>query len=227
MRAFMQGVAAVAIVIGFGGGCAARTMPFLNDPIQNMSTAQIQAAVQSLTFDECRKRERTSKTSIPPRPRTRVEICAVTGGENAGGPSTPTTGVWVARMINLGADTTDRWELRPGSYESWIVVYGPAPVKYAIVEIPSMPSTESPRMIVSAGNYRACGHPQVPSHARANFGNCNDHPRDHYFPGDSRFRRTASFLRDALLPKKLLAQGPGSLDGPAWIDCGGDCCVTD
>lgn len=225
MRVLMQGMAAVAIVVGFGGGCAAR-MPFLNNPIQSMTTAQIQAAVQSLTFDECRKRNRTSEGG-PPTPPTKVEICAVSGGQNAGGSSTPSTGVWVARMINMGVHVTDMWELRPGDYESWIIAYGPVPVKYAIVEIPSLSSTESPRMIVSGGNYKHCGHTKIPSHARANFGNCNDHPRDKYLPADTRLRRTALLLRDALLPKKLFAQTPGSLDGPAWIDCGGDCCVTD
>ncbi|MBA3580434.1 MAG: hypothetical protein H0W42_10665 [Gemmatimonadaceae bacterium] len=133
-------------------------------------------------------------------------------------------------MINTGSTATDRWELKPGAYQSWIVAYGPAPVKYAIVEIPSTGTTQAPRMIVSAGTYRACGHPKVPSHARASFGNCADYPgraNDPPDPAPSALRRGLSHLRSTFLPKALFAQGPGSLDGPAWIDCGGDCCVAD
>ena len=218
-------VAGAAVLLA--GGCSP-SMPVLGSRIGAMSGESIRAAVSTLTFGECRTLPRTAAGTAPGV--TRLQICAVNGGENAGGPSTPANGVWVARIVNKGSLPDRRWELNPGNYESWIVAYGPAPVKYAIVEVSTVSPTDPPKIIVMDGVYHHCGHTPTAPRARASFGTCQDHPAGPNDPPDpptSPVRRAFNQLRSMLLPAALHAQGAGRLDGPAWIDCGGDCCTTD
>lgn len=227
MRIVKAGVAAVATVL-LAGGCSP-SMPVLGARIDAMSGESIRAAVSTLSFGECKTRPRTAAGTVPAV--TRLQICAVNGGQNAGGPNTPANGVWVARIVNKGSLPDQRWKLNPGAYESWIVAYGPAPVKYAIVEISTAAPGDPPRVIVMDGVYHHCGHPNMPSSARANFGTCGDNPRNEGVPDppQSAVQRGFNQLRLALVPKTARAQPPssGMLDGPAWIDCGGDCCTTE
>lgn len=221
-----KGIVAVAVVV-LAAGCTP-SMPVLGTRIDVMSGESIRAAVSALGFGECRTLPRTAVGTAPGV--TRLQICAVDGGENAGGPSTPVNGVWVARIVNKGSLPDKRWQLKPGAYESWIVAYGPAPVKYAIVEISTQSPADPPRMIVMNGVYHHCGHRPMPPRARASFGNCQDNPGGPSDPPDlssSPVRGALNRFRSALLPSTLHAQPSGRLDGPAWIDCGGDCCTTD
>lgn len=227
MRIIKAGIVAVATVV-LAAGCSP-SMPVLGTRIDVMSGESIRAAVSTLTFGECRTRPRTA-VGTAPSSVTRLQICAVNGGENAGGPNTPANGVWVARMVNKGPLPDVRWELRPGAYESWIVAYGPAPVKYAIVEVSTQSPTDPPRVVVMDGVYHHCGHAPKPPRARASFGKCEDYPAGENDPpdrGTSAPRRALNQLRSVLLPSPLHAKSSMSLDGPAWIDCGGDCCTTE
>lgn len=227
VRVFNGGVAVIATVL-LAGGCSP-SMPELGARIDAMSGESIRTAVSALSFGECRTLPRTAVGMVPGQV-TRLQICAIDGGENAGGSSTPANGVWVARIVNKGGLPDKRWELKPGAYESWIVAYGPAPVKYAIVEISTTSPSDPPRMIVMDGVYHHCGHPPKSPRARASFGTCADNPGTAADPPDasqSAMRRGLNQLRSSLLPKTLAAQGAGRLVGPAWIDCGGDCCTTD
>lgn len=227
MRIINGGIFAIAAVL-LVAGCTP-SMPVLGTRIDAMSGASIRAAVSTLRFGECRTRPRTAE-GMAPGAVTRLQICAVEGGQNAGGPSTPANGVWVARIVNKGSLPDRRWKLRPDStFESWIVVYGPAPVKYAIVEVSTL-TTDPPKIIVMDGVYHHCNHPPMPPRARASFGTCQDNPagpNDAPDPTTSPVRGALNQLRSALLPAALQAQASGRLDGPAWIDCGGDCCTTD
>lgn len=234
MHVLMRGVAVGATVMA--AGACNRPMPLLDQKVNAMSSSAIRASVDRLQFGECRTRPRTAHGTVPGQ-RTRLQICAVKGGEFAGGPSTPANGVWVARIVNKGVLPDRRWQLNPGDFESWIVVYGPAPVKYAIVEVSTTSPSGPPRVVVMDGVYHHCGHvhvPPRPPQARASFGTCQDHPAGPGDPPDSTsagsapaLRRGLTLLRDVFLPKTVNAQGPGLLDGPGWIDCGGDCCTTD
>ncbi len=226
MSFFRAAVAGVTTIV-LAGACTPPT-PVLGARVDTMSGETLRTAVARLNFGECRTLPRTAKGTTPGV--TRLQICIVDGGQNAGGPSTPANGVWVARIVNKGSLPDLRWELNPGNYESWIVAYGPAPVKYAIIELSTTSPTDPPRVIKMDGVYHHCGHTKRPSKARANFGNCQDNvngPTDPPDPAPSRAQRTLSKLGASFLPKTLLAQGNSRLDGPAWIDCGGDCCTTD
>lgn len=227
MRIIKTGSVAVAGALLLGG--CTPPMPVLGARIDAMSATSIHAAVSGLGFGECRTLPRSAEGTAPGGV-TRLQICAVNGGQNAGGPNTPANGVWVARIVNKGSLPDSRWKLQPGAYESWIVAYGPAPVKYAIVEISTASPSDPPRMIVMDGVYHRCGHTPKPPRARASFGNCNDHPggpNDPPDPAPSPVRGALNQLRSMLLPATLHAQSSGRLTGPAWIDCGGDCCTTD
>lgn len=219
----IQGSAAIAVVV-IVTGCTPPT-PLVGSSVESMSGAALAASVANVKFGECKTEARTAQSTVPAR--TPVQICAVEGGQFAGGPTTPPNGVWVARMVNRGNLPTKRWGLRPGPYETWIAAFK-YPTRYSMVEMSTASPTDPPRIIVADGNYRHCGHPIQPPRARARFGNCEDHPRD--IPADpatSAVGRGLTWLRSTVMPKTLLAQGGGTLDGPAWIDCGGDCCVTD
>ena len=223
MRVWVQGVAALAAGV-ITAGCT-RSAPVLGTSVDAMSAEALRASVSGAKFGECKTEPRTAQSTAPAR--TPVQICAVEGGQFAGGPSTPVNGVWVARMVNLGNLPTKRWGLKPGPYETWIAAFK-YPTRYAMVEMSTASPTDPPRIIIADGNYRHCNHAIQPPRARARFGNCEDHPRD--IPPDpaaSAVRRGLTWLRSTVMPKTSFAQSPGTLDGPAWIDCGGDCCVTD
>lgn len=227
MSFFRAAVAGVTTIV-LAGACSA-PMPVLGARVDTMSGETLRAAIAGVSFGECRTLPRTA-TGTAPGAVTRLQICAVNGGQNAGGPSTPANGVWVARMVNKGSLPDLRWGLNPGNYESWIVAYGPAPVKYAIIEISTTSPTGPPRVIKMDGVYHHCGHTTRPSKARASFGNCQDNvngPTNPPDPAPSRAQRALSKLGASFLPQTLRAEGISQLDGPAWIDCGGDCCTTD
>lgn len=224
MRTF-NGVAVAVVAVLLAGGCTP-PMPVLEARFDTMSGESLREAVSRLSFGECETLPRTAAGTAPGV--TRLQICAVDGGQHAGGSNTPTNGVPVARIVNKGSLPDKRWELNPGPYESWIFVYGPAPAKYALMEISTLSSTDPPRTIVMSGEYHHCGHVKGPPRARARFGRCQDNPGSR--PPESApsaLGRGLNELRSFLLPPTAQAQPALSLDGPAWIDCGGDCCTTE
>lgn len=197
-------------VLGVLAGCRP-AMPVLSTRADLMSGEALHAAVSRLTLGECRTRLR--KADGPGN--VSVQICAYQGAQDVDGPNAR-SGVPVARMRNMGNRETALWNLRPHAYESYIIARWDSLarlLKYDIIEVSTMsPPAEPLRVVVHDGVYRKCGHQGTrPAVARASFGECAERPGNpDTDPADK-----------GVVNSQMLSTGP------AWIVCGGDCCVTD
>lgn len=191
-------------------------IPLPSGPLNQLTSATMRGLQSQVTWVGCDTTARTGKTSGT---TTNVEICAAQYAKDVGRGNNNSNGVLMARMVNLGGRTENRWGLTPGD-TSFIASFPKDQSQglYAILQVPAGSSGGTKVTVLAQnGNFIYCGHPQA-TNSSASFHTCAGK-----WPAPRRSSRVTTESGPKVSEDMVFA----TLDGPAWVSCLSGCCTTE
>jgi hypothetical protein len=185
----------------------------LTKPLEQYSGDELFALTRQLQFAGGNERQRRCRGSAGcrgsrPSASTSIRIDAIVGEDSLAGASLPANGVVAARAINRGQLADTMYNMRPGTYENYLIVLpvvGGSTASWRLEELATTAGARSHRTIAS-GTFRGCNH-QFLRGPRADFKTCAE----------------AGATRPASFGATLQDGG----ESPIWIGCAEGCCTAD